>query len=300
MSAVAVQKTNSLSENKVSTKRAIANNAATVFMIVSALLAIIPLAWLLWSTIRRGLLKLLHLSWWTKSDFITDGSAHGVLHGILGTLELGLMTSIVSIPIAVLAAIYLVEYGRGTRAAKVVSFTVDVLAGVPSIVAALFIYALFVVTFRTHISAILAALALVLLMIPVVLRSTEEMLKLVPNSLREASYALGVPRWKTITRVVLPTCSSGIITGIMLGLARVLGETAPLLVLVLWNQAVEVDPTQANFPTLPTLISNAYALAQLEDPQVWGAALTLIILVLGLNLIAKAISNKQNKRMGRR
>src|SRR5450756_921177 len=129
-----------------------------------------------------------------------------------------------------MTAIYLVEYGRG-RFARIVSFTVDILTGIPSIVAALFIYAVWVTAFGLQRVAFAVRLALVLLMIPVVVRSTEEMLKHVPNELRAASLALGVPKWKTVVRIVLPTAFSGIITGVLLGMARVMGETAPLLIL---------------------------------------------------------------------
>ena len=137
-------------------------------------------------------------------------------------------TAVISVPIGVMTAIYLVEYGRG-RLAKAVSFMVDILTGIPSIVAGLFVYALWVTTFGFQRVGFAVCLALVLLMVPIVVRSTEEMLKLVPNELREASYALGVPKWKTIMKVVLPTAFSGIVTGVLLGLARVMGETAPLL-----------------------------------------------------------------------
>ena len=145
---------------------------------------------------------------------------------------MALICAAIAVPLGVMGAILLIEYARGTKIARGVSFTVDILSGIPSIVAALFIYALFITIFGLGRSAIAVSCALVLLMLPVVLRSTEEMLKLVPDSLREASYALGVPKWKTIVKVVIPTAFGGIVTGVMLGLARVMGETAPLLILV--------------------------------------------------------------------
>ena len=145
------------------------------------------------------------------------------MQAIYGTLMLGLLTAVIAVPVGMLGAIFLVEYGRGTKTARVVSFMVDVLTGVPSIVAALFIYALLITTLGQRPSAFATVLALALLMLPMVLRSTEEMLKLVPDSLREASYALGVPKWKTILRIVVPTSYSGILTGVVLGIARVDG-----------------------------------------------------------------------------
>ena len=156
----------------------------------------------------------------------------GAYHAIVGTLLQGVVCAVISIPVGVFVGIYLVEYGGGTRLGKLTTFMVDILTGVPSIVAALFIYALWVATLGFQRSGFAVSLALVLLMIPVIVRSTEEMLRIVPMDLREASYALGVPKWKTIARIVIPTALSGIVTGIMLALARVMGETAPLLILV--------------------------------------------------------------------
>lgn len=275
------------------------NGCASAFMVFATLLAVIPLVWVLWSAISKGIGSLLHASWWTNSMDSADQAAWGALHAIVGTVEIGIITSVISIPIALLTAIYLVEYARGTKIARVISFAVDVLTGVPSIVAALFIFALVVTTLGGHQSAWAASLALVILMVPTVLRSTEEMLKLVPDSLREASFALGIPKWKTIVSVVLPTSISGIITGIVLGLARVMGETAPLIVLLQFNQYLTVNPNTPTFATLPTIISNAYTQGSADTPTVWGAALTLIILVMGLNIIAKVISRRYLRRMGK-
>ena len=156
-----------------------------------------------------------------------------------------------------------------------------------------------VTTFGGAQSAWASSLALMILMIPTVLRSTEEMLKLVPDSLREASFALGVSKWKTIMRVVLPTSMTGILTGIVLGLARVMGETAPLIVLVQFNTELTFNPSTPNFATLPTVITNAYTQGGVDTPVVWGAAITLIILVMGFNLIARGISRRYMRRMGK-
>ncbi|HEX8971811.1 phosphate ABC transporter permease PstA, partial [Oryzihumus sp.] len=212
--------------------RAFRNQLARVVMWAAFLLALVPLVWILWTVLARGLHMLLGADWWTHSQrgITSRMVGGGAVHAIQGTLIQAAVTAVIAVPIAVMTAIYLVEYGRG-RFARAVSFMVDILTGIPSIVAALFIYAVWVTTFGFQRVAFAVCLALVLLMVPVVVRSTEEMLKLVPNELREASYALGVPKWKTIVRIVLPTAFSGIVTGVLLGLARVMGETAPLLIL---------------------------------------------------------------------
>jgi phosphate transport system permease protein len=195
-----------------------------------------------------------------------------------------------AVPIAVFTAIYLVEYGRG-RFARIVSFMVDILTGIPSIVAALFIYAVWVGLLGRQRVAFSVSLALVLLMIPVVVRSTQEMLKLVPNELREASYALGVPKWKTISRIVLPTAASGIITGILLGLARVMGETAPLIILAPYTAFINMNLFNGNMAALPTLIFNNFGSnIPAQNDRMWAAALTLIVVVLLLNLAGRFVA----------
>ncbi|MEL4503748.1 phosphate ABC transporter permease PstA [Luteococcus sp. H138] len=236
--------------------------------------------------------------WWTNDEgqATQNSSIGGAKHAIIGTLEIGLITSLIAVPIAVLGAIWLVEYARGKKIAKAVSFAIDILSGVPSIVAALFMFALVITIGGMDRSTFAASLALVLLMLPTVLRSTEEMLKLVPDSLREASYALGVPKWKTILKVVIPTCSSGILTGIVLGLARVMGETAPLLILVAFATGTNYSPLASNMGSLPTMINEdrRFATGTTGETRAWGAALTLVLLVMILNLIARAIA-----RMGK-
>lgn len=300
MSTQAPQVEETLDLSRPSGSRTTKNGVVSGFMILATALAIVPLAWLLASALHRGLGPILHASWWANTmDPSLDVAKQGALHAIVGTLVIGLITSVISIPIALLTAIFLVEYARGTKLARVISFAVDVLTGVPSIVAALFIYAVIVSTFHGTQSALAASLALVILMVPTVLRSTEEMLKLVPDSLREASYALGVSKWRTIFNVVLPTSISGVLTGIVLGLARVLGETAPLMVLVQYNTTFADGPGSPNFATIPTIITDAYTRGGVNTPSVWGAAVTLIILVMGLNLIARAVSRRYLRRMGK-
>ncbi len=268
--------------------------AVRVLVYLAAVVALIPLVWILVSVVATGFSQITSLAWWTEDlSGVTDRRAGGgALAAIVGTVMIGLLTALVAVPIGVLGAVFLIEYGRGTKAARVVSFMVDILSGVPSIVAALFVYALLVTTLGWGRSAFAAAFALVLLMLPTVLRSTEEMLKLVPDSLREASYALGVPKWKTIAFVVIPTAFSGIATGVVLGLARVMGETAPLLILVAYAQNLNLSPASDTMATLPTMINRARNVAETLPgyERVWGAALTLILIVMGLNLLARWIA----------
>jgi phosphate transport system permease protein len=272
--------------------RALRNQLAHVVMWAAFLLALVPLAWILWTVVTRGLQMLLTADWWTHSQrgITSRMVGGGAVHAIQGTLIQAAVTAVMAVPIGVMTAIYLVEYGRG-RFARAVSFMVDILTGIPSIVAALFIYALWVTTFGFQRVAFAVCLALVLLMVPVIVRSTEEMLKLVPNELREASYALGVPKWKTITRIVLPTAFSGIITGILLGLARVMGETAPLLILGPYTKNIATDLFGGLMATLPTMINQdrTESLQPALD-RVWGAALTLILLVLLLNVLGRVVA----------
>jgi phosphate transport system permease protein len=272
--------------------RRLRNRAATVVMYGCFLIAMVPLVWILWTVISKGAHLIAEPTWWTNSQrgITSRHAGGGAYHAIIGTLLTAGVTALISVPISIGTAIYLVEYGRG-RFARAVSFTVDVLTGVPSIVAALFIYALWVSTFGFQRVAFAVSLALVLLMIPVIVRSTEEMLRLVPRDLREASYALGVPRWKTITRVVLPTAFSGIVTGVMLGLARVMGETAPLLILGPYAKSINFNLFGGNMGALPTMINQDRTESlQPAIDRVWAAALTLILLVMLLSLLGRLVS----------
>ena len=274
--------------------RAVKDVIARVVMTGCFLLAMVPLVWILWTVISKGAHLLGSATWWTgnQRNINSDDSGGGARHAIEGTLAMVGVTALIAVPIGILTAVYLVEYGRGPLA-KAISFTVDILSGVPSIVAALFVYAVWVTTFGLERSGFAAALALVLLMIPVVVRSTEEMLKLVPNELREAAYALGVPKWATVAKVVLRTAFSGIITGVLLGLARVMGETAPLLILAPYTKNFQRDLFAGNFPTLPMMINQDrgdFALATAAE-RMWAAALTLILLVLLLNVIGRVIAS---------
>ncbi len=189
-----------------------------------------------------------------------------------------------------LVAIYLVEYGRG-RISRTISFFVDVLTGLPSIIAGLFIFSFYLLALDQQPSGFAGALALTILMIPIVVRSTEEMLKLVPDDLREASYALGVTRWRTILKIVIPTALPGIVTGVMLAVARVAGETAPLLLTVFGTDSINFNPFSGPQSALPLYIyAQAGAPQQVAVDRAWAAALTLIVLVMLLNIIARMVA----------
>ena len=280
----------------VSVRRKLTNNLATVLVTLSLIVAMVPLLWVLYSVITKGLAAITSPTWFTNSQagmtaFLPGG---GVYHAVVGTLLQGVVCAVISIPIGVMVAVYLVEYGGGTRLGKLTTFMVDILTGVPSIVAALFIYALWVATLGFQRSGFAVSLALVLLMIPVIVRATEEMLRIVPIDLREASYALGVPKWKTIMRIVIPTALSGIVTGIMLALARVMGETAPLLILVGYAQAMNFDMFGGFMGSLPGMMYDQISAGAGSNPvptdRLWGAALTLILLIAILNIGARFVA----------
>lgn len=257
------------------------------------LAALVPLVSVVITVVSKGIARF-DVEFFTYSMRGIVGEGGGVHHAIMGTLIITALATLISVPVGMLTAVYLVEYGRG-RLARWITFFVDVMTGIPSIVAGLFAYALFALIFGPGVRmGIMGAIALSVLMIPVVVRSTEEMLKLVPNELREASYALAVPKWRTILKVVLPTALAGIATGVTLAIARVIGETAPLLVTVGITSSDNFDPFDGRMATLSVFSYYEYVSpgfppeAALE--RAWAAALVLIIIVMVLNLIARLIS----------
>ncbi|MDX3657419.1 phosphate ABC transporter permease PstA [Streptomyces sp. ID05-26A] len=278
---------------KVSTSRQIKNGIATALVWGAFLIAIIPLVWVLYTVIQRGFPVILDGDWWQKSmsGLLARQQGGGAYHAIYGTLVQGLVCAVISVPIGIMIAIYLVEYGGRSKLAKATTFMVDILTGVPSIVAALFVYTVWITYFGLGRSALAVSLALVLLMVPVIVRTTEEMLKIVPDELREASYALGIPKWKTIVKIVIPTALSGILTGIMLALARVMGETAPVLVLAAYAPFINYNLFDGPMASLPLMMVN-----ERNNPtaagfdRIWGAAITLVVLITLFNLLATVIS----------
>jgi phosphate transport system permease protein len=267
------------------------------------IIALLPLISLLYTVVANGLARF-DLKFLTTSMRNVVDAGGGALHAIVGTLLITGMAALISVPVGLLTAIYLVEYGRGPLA-RSITFFVDVMTGIPSIVAGLFAFAFF--------SLILGdpgirfgfggSVALSLLMIPVVVRSSEEMLKLVPNELREAAYALGVPKWLTIVRIVIPTSIAGITTGITLAIARVIGETAPLLIIAGFTASMNYNLFSERMMTIPVFVYTQYANpGRNVDPyldRAWAGALTLILIVMALNLIARLIARIFSPKLGR-
>ncbi|MFI6098670.1 phosphate ABC transporter permease PstA [Lentzea sp. NPDC051213] len=277
----------------VSLPRRIKNGVATALVWGAFLVAVIPLVWVLYTVVQRGFPVVLDGDWWQKSlsGLLARQQGGGAYHAIYGTLVQGLVCAVISVPIGIMIAIYLVEYGGRSKLSKATTFMVDILTGVPSIVAALFVYTVWITTFGLSRSAFAVSLALVLLMVPVVVRTTEEMLKIVPDELREASYALGIPKWKTIAKIVIPTALSGILTGIMLALARVMGETAPVLVLAAYAPFINYNMFDGPMASLPLMMVNERNNpTQAGFDRIWGAAITLVLLITLFNLLATVIS----------
>jgi phosphate transport system permease protein len=286
---------------RVEGRRQAKDRVATSLVWVAFLLAVVPLVSLVWTTVSRGT-KVLDFYFLTHSmGLVADTEpGGGIYHAILGSLEQVGLATVIAAPIGVLTAIYLVEYGRGNLA-RSVTFFVDVMTGIPSIVAGLFILSIMLM-FDMQPFGFAGSLALAILMMPVVVRSTEEMLKLVPNELREASLALGVPKWRTILKVVLPTSLGGITTGIMLAVARIAGETAPVLLLVWGNSLINSNPFEGAQASLPLYIYQQYANSAGSGAaydRAWAAALTLIAFVMILNLVARGIARWKAPKTGR-
>lgn len=266
-------------------------------------LAMVPLVSVAVTVVTLGAERF-DLEFFTYSMRGVVGEGGGAYHAIMGTLIITAITTLISVPIGILAAIYLVEYGNKNLLSRALTFFVDVMTGIPSIVAGLFAYSLFVLFFGPGARAgIIGATALTVLMIPVVVRSTEEMLRLVSNELREASYALGVPKWLTITKVVLPTAIAGIATGVTLAIARVIGETAPLLVTVGITTGVNLNPFSGRMATLPVFSYYQYTSPGIPPQpyldRAWTGLLVLIIIVMALNVIARLISKFFAPKTGR-
>ncbi len=273
--------------------------------------ATIPLVSLLWTTVANGA-KRLNVGFLTHNmtgviggNPTAVGGYGGVLHAIIGTLEITLGAMAISIPIGVMCAVYLIEYAQDGRLAKTIRLLVDVMSGIPSIVAGLFALSLFAIlcgpgTFNGFEGSV----ALALLMLPTVCKSSEEMLRIVPNELREASLALGVTKQRTITKVVLRTALPGIVSGSILAVARVIGETAPLLMTAGYIVSTNVNLFSGQMTTLPVYVYQEYSKLTANCPpnagascvttipmeRAWSAALVLIVIVLVLNLIGRLVA----------
>ncbi|KFI57817.1 phosphate ABC transporter permease PstA [Bifidobacterium choerinum] len=285
--------------------------AMRVLIILAFVVALIPLISVLWTTLVHGARR---LNWDFLSHNMTNviggnqtpsGGYGGILHAIIGTLEITLGAMVISIPIGIMCAVYLIEYAGGSKLARTIHLLVDVMSGIPSIVAGLFAYSMFAILVGPGtLSGFEGSVALSLLMIPTVVKTTEEMLKIVPNDLREASLALGVTKQRTITKVVLRTALSGIVSGSILAIARVIGETAPLLMTAGYIVSTNANLFSGEMTTLPVYVYQEYSKYHANCPadagsgcvtgipmeRAWSAALVLIIVVLILNLIGRIVA----------
>jgi phosphate transport system permease protein len=277
----------------VASRRRNADRAARAGLLVLTLVALVPLVLIVFELLRKG------LGAWSWTFFTTDptgrflGDPGGIRSAIIGSIVMVAIATAVAVPIGIGVALYLVEYGKNSRFADVVRYFVDVMTGVPSVVFGLFIYIVLVVSrIGGTFAAWKGSVALALLMLPVVTRSGEVVLNLVPDGLREAALALGAPRWRVVARIVLPTALPGLITGSLLAVARAAGETAPLLFTVAFVNGLSLDPS-ARMNSLPLQIFNDVGQAQDRLVQrAWGAALTLVVLILAVTLLARFIQRR--------
>lgn len=282
-----------------------------VLITLAFVVALVPLVSVLWTTISKGAKRLnLNFLSYNMTGVVggrptPSGGYGGILHAIIGTLEVTLGAMVISVPIGLMCAVFLIEYARKGVLSRSISLLVDVMSGIPSIVAGLFAYSMFTILFGPGtITGFEGSVALALLMIPTVVKSSEEMLRIVPNDLREASYALGVTKQRTITKIVLRTALPGIVSGVILAIARVIGETAPLLMTAGFIVSTNVNLFSGQMTTLPVYVYQEYSklsatcpasagascVATIPVERAWAAALTLIIIVLLLNLIGRLVA----------
>jgi phosphate transport system permease protein len=286
----------------VENRRSATDKLVTGLVWTAFAVAVIPLIWLVYTVVSKGAATLSPEFLTYSMRSVTGDEQGGLYHALMGTLIVTGIAAVISIPIGIMTAIYLIEYGKGNRLAKTITFLVDVMTGIPSIVAGLFAFALFTLLVGPGTRfGFGGGVALSLLMIPTVVRSTEEMLKLVPDDLREAAYALGVPKWRTITKMVLPTAIGGIITGVVLSISRVIGETAPLLVASGFNPNLNTNAfDDSPMMTVPVFIYTQLSEATAKGVEyAWGGALVLFILVMVLNLIARIVGTIFAPKTGR-
>jgi len=271
--------------------RRFSSNFAMGVMYAFTVLALIPLGLVLWFTASKGLPAVSHLEFFLNSQRPSGIPGGGVANAIVGTAIIVGLASLAAIPIGVLSGVYLAEYGAG-QWADWVRLASDVLVGAPSIALGLFAYSLVVLP-QHHFSGVSASVALAILMLPVVIRTTEGAVGLIPNGLRESGLALGLPRWRVSLQLILPAAAPGVITGALLAVARAAGETAPVLFTALGNQLFVVDPSRA-MSTLPLVVFRD-ALTPYKDLQqeAWGAALVLVVMVLVINLGSRWVLRRQ-------
>lgn len=265
-------------------RRAAVDRAFRWLAFAAALLCVVPLAAIVLFVSLKGI-GALNLDLLTRSPKAL-GTGGGAVAAILGSLQLVAVASLIAVPLGVLAGVYVSEFSV-RRSARVIRFSADVLVGVPSIIVGIFVFTFLVLPFRQF-NAFAGSVALALIMLPVVMRTTEEILRIVPGTLREASLALGVPVWRTVLSVVIPTGLTGILTGVMLAVARAMGETAPLLFTALGSRLVNVGNFARPMDALPLFIyANARQPYPVLNDQAWGAAFLLLLFVLAVNILVR-------------
>jgi phosphate transport system permease protein len=268
------------------------NRLAAVAVVAAVAVTAIPLVSMIWTAVARGSQRL-DLALFTNSMYGVVGQGGGLLHALTGTVLITAATATISVPLGLAAAIYLTEYGRGQLAA-LTRRAVDVMVSIPSIVAGLAAYALFSMILGPGTrSGLAGAVALSIIMVPVVVRSSEEVLAMVPGDLREAGLALGAPRYRVIRRIVLPTALPGLTSGAVLGVARIIGETAPLLLVAGFTDAMNYNLADGRMATLPVFIYSQWSSKGLDaaayDQRAWAGALVLMALVVVLQVLARAL-----------
>ena len=271
--------------------RLLRDRSLTFLIVTSVVLTLIPVVWILVQIVMKGSSA---MSWTflTRSlPFSMMKQGGGFLNGLIGTGIMVGLASLVSIPLGILAGVYLVEYGKKNWLAKLIRFFSDVMTGVPSIFVGVFVYTALVVKFKY--GAIMGAVSLALIMMPIIVRSSEEMLKLVPNELKDASYALGAAKWQTVTRVVLPSAAPGLTTGVMLAVARAAGETAPLIMTALGSLQLVTKLAGSPISSLTLLIySGAGQPFEAAQARAWAGALELLAIVLIFTIVARIMSSR--------
>jgi len=276
-------------------RKAAFNSVSTVLIYVAGLFVIIPLASIVYEIVKRGIGG---LSWgiFTTDMAVTatDSPLYegGLLHAIIGTLYIVLLASLFSVPIGILTALYLTEI-KG-KAAGTVRFFVQAMSGIPSIVAGLFIYAVWMIALGNQYSAFAGAMALAILMVPTVARTSEEVLKLIPNDLREAGLAMGGTQWRTVAMIILPAAQSGLFTAVILGIARVAGETAPLLLTMGGADALNLNPFAGNSSAIPFYVWKNFSMGtENAVARAWTGVLVLMIIVLFFFSLTRFLSNRK-------
>jgi phosphate transport system permease protein len=270
----------------LSLKRKTKNIVMKILIVLSAVLALVPLFFVFFHVVKSGL-PAINLDFFTALPAPVGQPGGGMANALLGSLLLVVMGSFIGIPLGVFGGVFLSEYGKG-KIASTMRFSVDLLTSIPSIVIGLYVYTLVVVPMKTF-SAFAGALALSILMFPFVVKTTEEVLRLIPQHVREAGLALGIPRWRVTLSIVLKGSIPSVTTGVMLGIARIAGETAPLLFTAFgnrfWPQSL-MTPT----PSLPVQIYN-YAISPFEEwhNQAWAGAFLLLMMVFAFNLVARGV-----------